>query len=279
MHQFKGWLDGRTKLQSYLSYRVRWMRREGDGPTLDTSTFENLNEADVRLPNAAEQADNLVRWLGSHLESPGQTIMLTPAEQMSVLGSLDATAFAFVLRHTKRVGLIEGQFRGPNDEYFEGTLTFEGWRYASELRRGLATGRKAFMAMPFGNDRLDRVFNECMKPGAEAAGFDLVRLDEQPRAGSIDDRLRVEIRGSRFLVAELTHGNHGAYWEAGFAEGLGKPVIYTCEEQYFHEPGTHFDTNHHETVIWDFAGLDEAAERLAATIRETFPDEAVLPEG
>ena len=54
-----------------------------------------------------------------------------------------------------------------------------------------------------------------------------------PKAGLIDDRLRVEIRTSRFLIADLTHENAGAYWEAGFAEGLGKPVIYTCEKSKF----------------------------------------------
>ena len=72
-----------------------------------------------------------------------------------------------------------------------------------------------------------------LMPAVASAGFDLVRLDEDPQAGSIDERLRVEIRKSRFLVADLTHGNPGAYWEAGFAEGLGKPVIYTCEKDDF----------------------------------------------
>jgi hypothetical protein len=25
-------------------------------------------------------------------------------------------------------------------------------------------------------------------------------------------------------------GSHGGYWEAGFGEGRGIPVIYTCEK-------------------------------------------------
>ena len=132
------------------------------------------------------------------------------------------------------------------------------------------------MAMPFGNAVLDRIFSECLKPAAKAAGFELVRLDEKPSAGSIDDRLRVEIRKARLLVADLTHGNHGAYWESGFAEGLGKPVIYTCEEGYFRDPGTHFDTNHHHTVLWRETALPEAAAAFTTTIRATLPEEAVL---
>ena len=65
------------------------------------------------------------------------------------------------------------------------------------------------------------------------AGFDLFKSDDEPRAGLIDDQLRVDIQSSDFLIADLTHDNLGAYWEAGYAEGLGKPVIYTCEQENF----------------------------------------------
>ena len=77
------------------------------------------------------------------------------------------------------------------------------------------------------------------------AGFELIRLDDSPPAGLIDDRLRVEIQSSDFLIADLTHDNLGAYWEVGYAEGLGKPVVYTCEKTKFDQEETHFDTNHH----------------------------------
>jgi nucleoside 2-deoxyribosyltransferase len=33
----------------------------------------------------------------------------------------------------------------------------------------------------------------------------------------------------------LTNSNNRAYFEAGFAEGLGKPVIYICEEETYKE--------------------------------------------
>ena len=106
----------------------------------------------------------------------------------------------------------------------------------------------------------------------------MFRLDEQPQAGLIDDRLRLEIRRSRFLVADLTRASNGAYWEAGYAEGLGKPVIYTCERTEFQKHGTHFDTNHLHTVIWEESDLKTAGDRLALTIRTTLPDEAKLDD-
>lgn len=105
-------------------------------------------------------------------------------------------------------------------------VTFKGWEYYSTLKRKPLDSRIAFMAMPFGDGSLDSVFSDCFRPAVGATRFDLRRLDSHPKAGSIDDRLRVEIRGARFLIAELTGANAGAYWEAGFAEGLGKPVLH-----------------------------------------------------
>jgi len=69
------------------------------------------------------------------------------------------------------------------------------------------------------------------------------------------------------------------YWEAGIAEGLGKPVIYTCEKEAWKEKGTHFDTSHYHTVIWDKDNPGKAAEEIKATIRATLPpDEVIFPE-
>jgi hypothetical protein len=106
----------------------------------------------------------------------------------------------------------------------------------------------------------------------------LRKMQSKPRAGLIDDRLRVEIRNARFLIADLTDDNEGAYWEAGFAEGLSKPVIFICEKTKFKKKKTHFDTNHHLTVKWDKDSPQDAAEELKATIRATLPDEARMTD-
>jgi hypothetical protein len=77
---------------------------------------------------------------------------------------------------------------------------------------------------------------------------------------------------------DLTNNNLGAYWEAGFAEDLGKPVIYSCEQLFFEEGKTHFDANHLYTVKWKSDKLEEACKELKAAIRATFPDEAIMQD-
>lgn len=155
-----------------------------------------------------------------------------------------------------------------------------GWARFAELRHERSSSKTAFMAMPFGHTDLDSLFRERFAPAVEKTGFRLKRLDEDQPAGLIDDRLRVEIRQSRFLIADLTNGNPGAYWEAGFAEGFGKDVIYTCRKDIFEDKKTapHFDTNHHLTVVRDPNNLDDAANKLKATIRATLPDTATLSD-
>jgi nucleoside 2-deoxyribosyltransferase len=83
-----------------------------------------------------------------------------------------------------------------------------------------------------------------------------------------------EIRRCRFLIADLSDGSAGAYWEAGFAEGLGKPVIYISMERSDGSTETHFDTNHRHTIPWSLAKIDETARRLKAVIRKTLLGDA-----
>ncbi len=132
--------------------------------------------------------------------------------------------------------------------------------------------------MKYGDSVSDEMYEECFKPACLEAGFELRRLDETPKAGLIDDNLRVEIRNCRFLLSDLSHGNQGAYWEAGFAEGLGKPVIYLCEKSVFEDEQTkpHFDTNHCQTVVWEQDRKGQAKNDLKATIRATLPAEAKM---
>jgi nucleoside 2-deoxyribosyltransferase len=118
------------------------------------------------------------------------------------------------------------------------------------------------------------MFEKCLAPAVEQTGFDL-RMASQ-KAGLIDAVIEDEIRRCRFVIADLSDNNAGAYWEAGFAEGLGKPVIYVCVAKG--KDGaprvTHFDTNHRQTVTWDLSEPEETARTLKAVIRNTLLGEA-----
>jgi hypothetical protein len=183
---------------------------------------------------------------------------------------------AWLLRQPQMTTLVENNasINSPNRLL----LTFAGWQRYYALTRAQVESHTAFMAMEFGHEELNRVVNDVFKPAVEAAGFELRLLTDGQPAGLIDDQLRVALRTARFVIADLTHGNNGAYWEAGFAEGLGRPVIYTCRKQEWKEGKPHFDTSHLNTIIWNPENLRDARTRLTATIRATLPAEAKMTD-
>lgn len=261
-----------------LSHVIR--QGQANGPVLlDTYTAEAILKHP--LPRPREQADLLIRWLAKNVAGPGETLWVSFGTHGSIIGANSKAGFQLVVDHLFAIGLVTGHQSKEigGDDRASVTLSFEGWEYYEKLRGGGAVYRKAFMAMKFGDAILNGVLESVFKPAAKRAGFDLIKLDDSPKAGLIDDRLRVEIQSADFLVADLSHDNLGAYWEAGYAEGLGKPVIYTCEVAKFNSSRTHFDTNHHLTIVWDAAAPDDAASRLLATIRATLPHLAVLSDG
>lgn len=264
-----------------LSHAVR---RSSTHPLI-TTHFADSVLANSKLPGASELLDNLLLQVSGELHAPGEVMNLHAASLRAVLGALSATGVRWAIEQAMGLGLLEGEVIrtiGPDDQYqvMQATLSVSGWARVEELLREAKDSRKAFMAMKFGDPELDAVFKDHFKRAVQQAGFNLQRLDEAPRAGLIDDRMRLEIRTSRFLIADLTHGNAGAYWEAGYAEGLGRPVIYTCRKDVFDDEKKrpHFDTNHHLTVIWDPSAPDDAVTRLKTVIRVTLPAEAILED-
>lgn len=253
-----------------LSHVLRRANENDDKAILTTDTAEAILKQP--LPRPREQADLLLRWVAEHSPGPGETIWVEARTHGAIIGSSTRKGFGLVLDHLFNLGLLIGaQSKTMGESGAHATLSFAGWEHYENLRRGGGNYSKAFMAMKFGEPVLDAVLERVFKPSVRQAGFDLFKLNDVPRAGLIDDRLRVEIQASAFVIADLTHENLGSYWEAGYAEGLGKPVIYTCEKAKFETTKTHFDTNHHLTIIWDADAPEEAGESLKATVRATLP--------
>jgi len=254
-----------------------WLR-QAERPTTPRSPVRLSDEIIVNVttrhsfPMPKEQTDNAILWVGDKLRLPNPNGNFTVEDLLqgaAIIGASDAQGLLFIFNY-----LIENKFfRGvASGQLVQVGLTIDGWEKYEELKRRDNRSRLAFMAMPFNNQSLEQVF-ESFRQAIFETGFELRRVIDNQPAGLIDDQIRVGIRRSRFLICELTGNNPGAYWEAGFAEGIGIPVIYTCEVSNFNEPATrpHFDTNHWLTIIWRADNLADAARKLKATVRATLP--------
>ena len=264
-----------------LSHAIRRMQKNAgeDYPFLSHDQILQILKNPV--PRPSEQINNFLLWLGENAPILGQRTHVIPKIIQAEIAAVSEDGVQSIITYLQTKNLINGTAVGGSwavAPAYELGLTIDGWELYENLKQGSLLSRKAFMAMQYGAKELDEIVAKYFQPAVKAAGFDLYRLDDVPKAGLIDDRLKVEIRTSRFLIADLTHENRGAYWEAGFAQGLGKPVIYTCEKSKFDEQKTHFDTNHHTTVVWDRNNLEKAAIDIKNTIRETLPEEAKLTD-
>lgn len=262
------------RLAAVIAHAMQRMQRSTKWPVVGSGTIERLKKEGT-LPAPAEQAENFILWLGEAQDHPGIPLEIEFALAPARIGAVDADGVRFILDAMEADGLVHARTDSGGASI---SLSFEGWEGFDVLTRKASRGPRAFMAMAYGNSELDEIYRLHFKPAVAATGFDLFRLDEAAPAGLIDALLRVEIRRSSFLVADLSDGNRGAYWEAGFAEGLGKPVIYTCEKSVFEDVGTHFDTSHMLTVSWDTDAPEEAAKKLKATVRATLPEDARMDD-
>lgn len=194
---------------------------------------------------------------------------------MSLHASIGSPNRNFAMRIARQLdqhGLLSaiecGDFDSP-DEIMHVDLTLSGWeRYESE-KHGEVSGAYGFMALQFGDPVLDPFLMSVIKPAVATIGYTLEDMRDASRAGVIDNVMRARIRDAAFVLVDLTHANKGAYWEAGYAEGLGKPVLYLCERGIFETQGTHFDTNHCTTIKWDPADPENFTRELVATLRRS----------
>lgn len=125
---------------------------------------------------------------------------------------------------------------------------------------GGADTRQAFVAMWF-DDSMNEAYLQGIAPAIRDAGYEPLRIDQKEHANKVDDEIIAEIRRSRFIVADFTSAvaqidgrqvaiaRGGVYYEAGFAQGLNIPVIWTVNAACI--DFVHFDTRQYSHIVWN----------------------------
>lgn len=267
-----------------LSYKIRSASSQNKGKVVRI-TPEVLDgwRSDAKLPSRAVQAENLIRFIGDSVSSSGEDIDVLPEHIHATVGARNYRSVLDLLFELEKKGITKctlprrvGSGHGvslplPGGEKIN--LTLEGWERYEDEKRGQFSANYGFIAMQFGDPDLDSFVKDVVRRTTQELGYDLVDMRDVARAGVIDNIMRTQIRDSAFVIADLTHDNSGAYWEAGYAEGLGKPVIYICERTKFDDESTHFDTNHCTTVPWSKDDPEGFSKELIATLRRSLePD-------
>ena len=173
----------------------------------------------------------------------------------------------------------EPHFQEPRSPMFNwpARILPEGWAHLEKIKRSHLDSSQGFVAMWF-IPKFNDLFTDTIAPALNNAGYTAFRVDRKDHVGKIDDEIAAEIKRSRFIVADFTGHRGGVYFEAGYAMGLGIPVIWTCRKN--HMKKLHFDIRQYNCLDWEMDKLDDFKDRLRWRIENVCGrGKAVPPSG
>ncbi len=230
----------------------------------------------------AERVDKILLYIASHTEHVGQLLTLPKNLLLNVLfvdkqrmdnDVWSPTKNQWVERDEKEyiqevnymLGFLRHQHYIDTNEFVGSNLHSivlapEGYARVDELQKNTSSGRNVLVAMSFHETQKRR---EMIRKGISDAGYNAVFIDEVQHNNLITPELLKYIKDSKFVVADLTDENNGAYFEEGYAMGLGKTVIQLCR----HDVRLHFDIAQKNTIMWERE--EDIPERLTKRIEAT----------
>ena len=232
----------------------------------------------------SERIDYILLLIGGQIKHVGQQITYSEEETISLLfvdrKDKDINAHSpthgqmlgrnpqdcrdeakYMLDNLQSSSYIEYGFGSQDDEALHIRLTPKGYERIDQLQKNSGYGKSVLVAMKFGDDT--KPLREAIRQGIQDAGYLAVFIDEVQHNDFITPELLKHIRDSKFVVADLTHQNNGAYFEEGYAMGLGKPVIQLCKNGV----KLHFDIAQKNTIMWETES--DIPERLTNRIKAT----------
>ena len=248
-----------------LTYRLVKARQQGTAlPVVDRQLVEHVRAS--AATSVHERAVRVLEYIATATARIGENLSSIPSQARALAWSesIDRSEVYYLLEYLQeknwvRLNLATGW-----------QVTVDGYSFLEEQRSAPASSQ-AFVAMWF-DSSMDDVYAEGIKPAIEHAGYMPLRIDRTEHINKIDDEVIRELRRSRFVVADFTSGDGGArgsvYYEAGFAHGLGIPVIWTCRSDQIDD--IHFDTRQYAHIPWcNQTELRDALEaRIGAVIGE-----------
>ena len=231
----------------------------------------------------SERVDYILLFLNSQIKHIGQKISMGYQELLSAffidrkehkklmeydVGSYESRdeddctqELQYMLDYLAKRSFIEYNNGPDEEEWVDISILPDGYARIDVLQKNTAYGRNVLVAMKFGEDTIP--LREAIRKGITDAGYLAVFIDEVQHNDFITPELLKHIRDSKFVVVDLTHQNNGAYFEEGYAMGLGKPVIQLCKT----DTKLHFDIAQKNTIMWE--AETDISEKLTNRIKAT----------
>ena len=249
-------------LKRYLSAAARQAHEAGRTIILEQDNLEEL-AAPHRSVTVSQRVEMVLRFVAARCGQPGVVRSIDFSLDYPVADCRDATEFRVYVEYlTYERKLLKGYSDEGSEEITGYAPSIEGWQAVEPTLPVGGEADRCFVAMWFA-DELDSVYEGGFANAIQECGFKPYRIKEDPTNRGIADRILSEIRRSRFVDADFTGQRTSVYYEAGFAQGLGREVIGCCREGEV--ANLTFDTRHLGHVVWK--EVDDLRQKLADSIR------------
>lgn len=219
-----------------------------------TSVYNNeslLQFIDIHNPvlTPEEKIDKLLEHVRKQTNYDGEAIPFYYADNkvLTALNFVNREECVFYIRTAIKKGLLDSQPFNSDANYL--SLTSEG---LSRIIKAMESkiSRYCFVAMSF-DDELKTTYTNAIEPAITETGFIPIRIDltHIPPDQTINDEIISGIKKARFTIADFTNHKNGVYFEAGYALGKGRKVIYSCKEDQI--GNAHFDIRNYQHVLWN----------------------------
>lgn len=141
-----------------------------------------------------------------------------------------------------------------------------------ELRESLRRKNELFVVMAFRKET-DGFWERVVVPAAENLSLKPVRIDRQETEVAISEEILSSIRRALLVLCDLTFERPNCYFEAGYAKGCFRRVLFTarCDHDPRARTGgqfkVHFDLDQLKITWWDPDDLDKARAEVEDRIR------------
>lgn len=217
----------------------------------------------ARIPDSPlEKMDLILVYIEKKIKHMGDCVHIDTVTDYPIAFAKHSDEMRYLLMIADRLIYIN------EDEPDKFSLTVDGWKHLSEILKEKIDSNQAFVAMWF-NGAMDDAWENGFKSALKEMGYQPIRIDKENITGKIDDAIIAAIRKSGLLIADFTGMRSGVFFEAGFALGLGIPVIWTCNINYFKALNEHFDTRQYNHIEWN--DPEDLKKKLITRIEATLP--------
>ncbi|MFO1290554.1 MAG: toll/interleukin-1 receptor domain-containing protein [Nitrosomonas sp.] len=123
--------------------------------------------------------------------------------------------------------------------------------------------RRCFVVMPFGDQDLQVVYDDFVKPTlVDGCNLHCERGDDVFGSNVIMEDILNSISAADVILADLTRKNANVFYEVGICHALGKPVLLLAQSI----DDVPFDLRHRRVLLYDYS--PRGCKRLEGTLRQ-----------